>query len=216
MKKLLLASLCMAACFAAQANAALLITGVVDGPRAGGNPKAIELYATEAIADLSIYNIETPNNGAAATGAEFALSGSAAAGDFIYVASETPNFEEYFGFAPQLVNGVANINGDDNVILYENGVTIDQFGVNGEDGTGTAWEHTDGYAYRINNTGPDAMFNISNWTFSGIDFLDSQGASGVNGSDGKTVPFGTFTLIPEPSTIALMVASVGALMFRRK
>jgi hypothetical protein len=215
MKKLLFSVLSVAVLFTASADAALIITGVVDGPRSGGLPKGIELYATADIADLSIYNVETPNNGGAATGAEYALAGSASAGDFLYVASESTEFQTYFGFAPTFADGVANINGDDNVILYENGVTIDQFGVNGQDGTGTAWEYLDGFAYRNNGTGPDATFDISNWTFSGIDFLDSQGSSGVNGSDGKTVPFGTYA-VPEPTSFALMFISAGALAFRRK
>jgi uncharacterized protein len=201
------------------AHADLIITGVVDGPRTGGTPKAIELYATVNIADLSIYNIETPNNGAAATGSEFALSGSISAGQFMWVASEIPQFTAYFGFAPTLVNGVANINGDDNVILYKNSVTIDQFGVNGQDGSGTPWDYLDGFAYRNDNSGPDAIFNIGNWAFSGVDFLDSQGASGVNGSGGKTVPFGTFsfTSVPEPTSIGLAFFMLtGFARFRRR
>ncbi len=218
MKTSVILSVGLAVYMTASANASLIITGVIDGPRTGGNPKAIELYACEDIPDLSIYNIETPNNGAAAVGSEFALSGSILAGDYFYVASETANFTAYFGFAPDLVNGVANINGDDNVILYESAVTVDQFGVNGQDGTGTAWEYLDGFAYRIDETGPDAVFAIGNWTFSGIDFLDSQGTAGVNGSDGKTVPFGTFTTtcIPEPASIALMFGCVGVLALCRK
>ncbi len=214
MKKLLLSILSVAVLFTASADAALIITGVVDGPRTGGLPKGIELYATEAIADLSIYNVETPNNGAAAVGSEFALSGSVAAGDFLYLTSDAPSFLAYFGYASDFTNPVANINGDDNVILYENGITIDQFGVNGQDGTGTPWDYLDGFAYRVDQTGPDAVFNISNWTFSGIDFLDSQGTSGVNGSDGKTVPFGTY--IPEPASLALAIVSIGGLLIRRK
>lgn len=196
-----------------QASAGLIITGVIDGPRSGGLPKAIELFATTDIADLSIYNVETPNNGAAATGAEYALSGSATAGSYLWVASEAPGFTTYFGFAPTFVSAVANINGDDNVILYESGVTVDQFGVNGQDGSGFPWEYTDGYAYRVDSTGPDAIYNSANWTFSGIDYLDSQGTSGVNGGDGKTVPFGTY--VPEPASLAL-IGLGGLAVFRRR
>jgi predicted extracellular nuclease len=211
-------SVCLAVCITASTNATLIISGVVDGPRSGGTPKAIELYACEDIPDLSIYNIETPNNGAAATGAEYALSGSMLAGEYLYVASESTQFTTYFGFAPDLVNNVANINGDDNVILYENTVMVDQFGVNGQDGTGQAWEYDDSFAYRISFTGPNPLFNISEWTFGGVDYLNSQTSSGVNGSDGKTVPFGTFEqiCIPEPTSIALMFVSLGTILIRRK
>jgi uncharacterized protein len=203
-------------------TAGLVLTGVVDGPRTGGLPKAIELYALEDIADLSIYNIETPNNGAAAVGSEFALSGSISKGSYLWVASEAPGFTSYFGFAPTLVNNVANINGDDNVLLYKNAVVIDQFGVNGEDGTGKPWEYLDSFAYRNDDTGPDTTFAITNWTSPGIDFLDSQGTSGINGTGGKTVPFGTFTFsaVPEPTSMALLgvtgvFGAVGA-RFRKK
>lgn len=199
------------------AKADLLITGVVDGPRTGGLPKAIELYALADIADLSLYNIETPNNGGTATGADFALSGTATAGQYIWVASEIPGFTAYFGFAPTFSHRVADINGDDNVILYRNGTTIDQFGVNGQDGTGSPWEYLDGFAYRRNFTGQDPVFQLSNWNFSGIDFLDSQESTGVNGSDGKTVPFGTFSAVPEPSACALLgLALASAGFFRRR
>ena len=199
----------------ASANAGLIITGVVDGPRTGGTPKAIELYATTNIADLSIYNVETPNNGAAPTGAEFALSGSAAAGQFLYLASESTEFNAYFGFAPTFTGIVASINGDDNVILYESGVAVDQFGVSGQDGTATPWEYTDGFAYRVNGTGPDPVFVQSNFTYSGIDFLDSQTTAGVNGSDGKTVPFGTYQ-VPEPTSLAAIGLGALAVLRRRR
>jgi hypothetical protein len=198
----------------------LIITGVVDGPRTGGTPKAIELYAVAAIPDLSIYNVETPNNGGAAVGMEFALSGSATAGQYLWISFETTEFSTYFGFGPTFTSGVANINGNDNVILYQNGVTIDQFGVNGQDGTGEAWEYTDGYAYRKDATGPDATFQIADWNFSGINSLDSQGASGINGTGGKTVPFGTYVAVPEASSFlfggllcSVLGLSVGARKF---
>lgn len=196
-------------------HAQLIITGVVDGPRTGGLPKAIELFALESISDLSIYNVETPNNGGIATGSEFALSGSAAAGSFLYIASESLEFQNYFGFAPTFTHIVASINGDDNVILYKNALTLDQFGVNAEDGTGKPWEYTDGFAYRKNGSGPESLFAIENWSFSGIDFLDSQGTSGVNGSDGKSVPFGTY-VIPEPSTFALLAFGLAASLVSRR
>ena len=66
-------------------QAQLLITGVFDGPLSGGTPKGIELYATGDIADLSAYGVGTANNGGGTDGSEFTLSGSASAGDYIYV-----------------------------------------------------------------------------------------------------------------------------------
>ena len=59
------------------ASAGLIVSGVIDGPVTGGLPKAIELYATSDIADLSIYGVGSANNGGGSDGEEFTLSGSA-------------------------------------------------------------------------------------------------------------------------------------------
>jgi hypothetical protein len=205
---------------ASTANAGLILTGIVDGPRTGGTPKAIELYATSDIADLSIYGVSNASNGSASPGvAEFALSGSATAGQYLYVASESPEFTTFFGFAPTFVNGVANNNGDDAIELYESGSIIDVFGVVGQDGTGTPWDSVDGWAYRVDDTGPDgSTFVLANWTFSGIDALDGVT---TNAASQTPFPIGTYsqTQIPEPSTVlmTLMAASaVGAVAMRRR
>jgi len=170
----------------------LIITGVIDGPLTGGTPKAIELYALNDIADLSIYGIEAATNGSASTGVDFTLTGSATAGDYIYVASETTQFNAYFGFNPTFVNAVANINGDDTIILFENNSIVDVFGEIGVDGTGRPWEHLDGWAYRNNDVDPSSTFNASEWTFSGVNALDDD-ASNVNATATPSWPIGTFT-----------------------
>ena len=126
------------ACLLAQseAQADLIITGVIDGPLTGGIPKAIEVYATDDIDDLSIYALGSPNNGAAGGTIEFEFpSGTAEAGDFFYVASETAEFNNFFGFEPDFTNGVASINGDDAIELFRNGSVVDTFGEVGVDGT---------------------------------------------------------------------------------
>jgi uncharacterized protein (TIGR03382 family) len=192
---------------AAAANAGLIITGVVDGPLSGGTPKAIELYATADIADLSIYGIGSANNLGGTDGQEFALSGSATKGQFLYVASEAPNFLAFFGFAADFVSGAAAINGDDAIELFQNGSVIDVFGE--ISGPLTGWAYTDGWAYRNDNTGPDgATFNIANWSFSGIDALD--GVSVNNGA----VPFGTY--VPTPGALALLGLGGLAAVRRRR
>ncbi|MFT6602401.1 MAG: hypothetical protein ACJAZZ_001548 [Dokdonia donghaensis] len=146
----------------------LIITGVYDGPLSGGTPKAIELYVLNDISDLSIYGVGSANNGGGTDGVELSLEGSAAAGDFIYIASEQPNFNTFFGFDPDYVNGAAGINGDDAVELFMNDAVIDTFGDINVDGNGEAWEYLDGWASRVNETGPDgSTFVIANWSFSG-------------------------------------------------
>jgi hypothetical protein len=171
-------------------NAQMVITGIADGPLTGGTPKVIELYAYEDIADLSIYGVESANNGAAASAPEFVLSGSASAGQFIHIASEAPNFNAFFGFDPTFVNAVANNNGDDVVVLYKNGSIVDMVGEIGVDGTGTPWESLDGWAYRVSDTGPDASFVLANWTFSGVDQLEG---GTTNATTKSPFPIGSFT-----------------------
>ncbi|WLT38872.1 hypothetical protein NON20_03740 [Synechocystis sp. B12] len=170
----------------------LIITGIIDGPLPGGLPKAIELYVLADIADLSMYGIEAATNGNASTGPEFTLSGSATAGDYIYVASETSGFNSFFGFNPNFTDGVANINGDDTIILFKNGSIVDVFGEIGIDGTGRPWEHLDGWAYRNNGALPSSTFNVSEWTFSGVDALDDDAAN-VNVTATPPWPIASFS-----------------------
>ena len=171
----------------------LIITGAIDGPLSGGVPKAVELYALNDIPDLSVYGLAVASNGNPSPGApSIALpSGSAEAGDYLYVASEVDGFTAFFGFAPDTTGSVF-INGDDAVELYLNRtLVVDVFGEVGVDGTGQPWEHTDGWAYRNNQTGPDgATFVLDNWTFSGLDALD--GAT-TNATATTPFPVGTYS-----------------------
>jgi len=182
----------------------LIITGVFDGPLPGGIPKGVELFAVNAIPDLSIYGIGSANNGPT-DGEEFSFpADSAAAGEFIYVAYEgsLSEFTTFFGFAPNYIDGAANINGDDPIEMFMNGSVADVFGEVGTDGTGQPWEHLDGWAYRVSGTGPDgSTFVLANWTFSGINQLEG----GLTNAT-CTVPFpiGTYTVTngtPEPVLI---------------
>ncbi|MGR3583701.1 MAG: hypothetical protein ACU0B8_05545, partial [Pseudooceanicola nanhaiensis] len=168
----------------------IIISGVIDGPLTGGIPKAIELTVLADIPDLSVYGLESANNGGGSTGVEFTLpAGSARAGDVIYIASETDGFASYFGFAPDYTSGAANINGDDAILLYENGVVTDVFGDPDTDGTGEAWDYLDGWAYRAPGSTPSATFDAADWTFSGINALDGESA---NATAATPFPAGSF------------------------
>lgn len=178
----------------------LVITGIIDGPLPGGLPKGLELYVVNNIPDLSIYGLESTTNGAAAAGQEFTFPSDAkVAGDFIYVATEQPLFNQYLGFDPTYIDGVLNVNGDDTIILYLNTVVNDLLGEIGVDGTGMAWETLDGWAYRVDGDGPNTTFSASEWTFSGpnaIDGCDLGDDSGTNAGCSSVFPIGTYSTTP--------------------
>ncbi len=153
----------------------LYIAGVVDGPLTGGTPKGIQVCASADIADLSLYGISSANNGGGATGApEFTFPAVAlAAGECVWVASEATEFENYFGCAPDYTDAAANINGDDAMELFCSGSVEDVFGDVNTDGTGQAWEYTDGWAIS-NDMAASTTFDTAEWTFSGTNALDGE------------------------------------------
>ena len=131
----------------------LIITGVYDADLTGGTPKGVELYASSYIADLSDYGLGSANNGGGTDGEEFTFpSVSVNAGTYIYVASESTQFNNWFGFSPDYTDGSMGINGDDAIELFYNGAVADVYGDIDTDGTGEAWEYTDGWAYRNDNS----------------------------------------------------------------
>ncbi|MCF6296236.1 MAG: hypothetical protein L3J25_11190, partial [Flavobacteriaceae bacterium] len=170
----------------------LIITGAYDGPLTGGTPKGVELYVVNDIADLSIYGIGSANNGGGTDGEEFTFPADVVtAGTYIYVASEIPNFTTFFGFAPDYTTGAMGINGDDAVELFMNASVIDVFGDINVDGNGTPWEYLDGWAYRVDGTGPDgSTFVLANWTFSGPNALDGET---TNAGAATPFPIGTYS-----------------------
>jgi hypothetical protein len=205
------------------AQADLLITGVYDAPLPGGLPKGIEVYATEDIPDLSVYGVETVGNGGTSNGVPDAQfpAGSLSAGDFYYLEhGDGVNFTQWFGFAPDwsLVpgSGVSH-NGDDVLIIYESGVVHDQFGETGVDGTGTAWESLDGWAYRNDGaTANGTAFVATNWYYSGPNAWDGDDGAlddGTNALSSPPMPIGTY--VPEPASLALVTLG-GLAMLRRR
>lgn len=208
---------------ASQAPASLIITAAFDGPLPGGDPKGVELTATANIADLSIYGLETVSNGGASSGIEEATLPAVAlsAGDHFYVVNgDGVDFTQWFGFAPDVTaaaGGAVNHNGDDVIILYESGAVHDQFGETGVDGSLTAWDTLDGWAYR-NNSGSanGGAFSAANWSFSGANAWDGDDGAlddGTNALSTPPMPIGTY--VPEPASLALI--SLGGLaMFRRR
>ena len=222
---------------AASANASLIITGIIDGPRTGGLPKAIEIYVAADVADASIYSIVGYNNGTTTPPvAGIPLTGALTEGDFLYVSYDTDGFTSYFGFAPDYVGNALNVNGDDVVTIQQGfipgtpgstgvpavpgtaGTIIDTFGTIGERPTAdTSFNYLDSFAYRVDGTFNSATFNLANYTFpqGQSDALDPIGSTGVNPADGDLrFPVGTFQ-IPEPASLGLLGLGGLALLRRR-
>ena len=62
-------------------------------------------------------------------------------------------------------------NGDDAIELFYNGNVIETFGDINVDGSGTAWEYTDSWAYK-DSSGTVTFDSTSYWTFGGINCTD--------------------------------------------
>ncbi|MEO1713530.1 MAG: nuclease, partial [Bacteroidota bacterium] len=110
----------------------LILTAVYDGTLTGGVPKGIELYVANDIADLSAFGVGSANNGTGSTGAEYTFPAvSAQAGEYLYLTSDSLAFIEFFGTNPDFADvddGSVNVNGDDAIELFLNGVVTDVFG----------------------------------------------------------------------------------------
>ena len=176
----------------------LVIAGVFDAQPAGAGAKGFELYAVNAIPDLSTFGVGSANNGDGSDGEEFTFPQMAvAAGECIYVAADSTLFNDFFGFFPTFTSGAANINGDDAIELFEFGQVVDVFGDINVDGTGEVWDYLDGWAYRkdgiLANMG---TFTPGDWTYSGVDALQD-----VANNSGAAIPFPTCSYSEVPPTM---------------
>lgn len=213
-----LASSFLFASFLSSSYASLILTGVIDGPLFGGTPKAVELFVSSDIADLSEYGVELVSNAGSSVGLPgFTFSGSALAGDFLYVSTESTQFGNVFGFAPDFITSEINHNGNDDFYIYGPSDTlIDVWGgTDGVDNTGTVADIQDSWAYRNNGVSANTTFTPAEWNIAPVDSLDGLDAAGV----AAVFPLGTFTLtpIPEPnSTLLLASACCLPLLQRRR
>lgn len=182
--------------YAALTNA-LVITGVFDanitGALTGSSPRGIELMALKDIPDLSIFGVESANNGAGAIAEEFTFPAVAATqGQTIFVVNtgQEADFTTYFaGLTADYANGAMSINGNDAIVLYENTFMIDVFGEPAVDGLGTAWDYTDGWGYRNADSGPSTTFTAADWQLGNAGELDQS----ANASSSTPYPIKTYT-----------------------
>jgi len=211
--KLVMCAAAVGAMFiATNTQAAVIITGIVDGDLSGGNPKAIELYIV-GTEDLSAYTLERSSNGGAFA-TSTALSGTYS-NTFVYLVGSSNSgeaqFDAVFGttgiYANRaLVASVVNGNGNDGFrILDGSSTVVDQVWT-----TDNTDVYLDSYMYRVNGTGPDGGWVVGNWTIPGNAALDTLDAAG----HAAAIPFGTF-VIPEPASLALLGLGGLAMLCRR-
>jgi hypothetical protein len=180
-----------------------IITMIADGDESGGTPKVLEIYANGTV-DFSQYSLQNQTNANTTWGNTFDLSAlGTVTDDFVYIYSNGSNNNDPFSANfPSVTtnkidatsNAILNINGDDRVrIVDNNGGVIDMYGEDGVDGTGTAWEYKDGYAKRLDSTGPDgANFTTANWDFH-KGALDGHGAVQDGTTYESLIGIGTYT-----------------------
>ena len=174
----------------------IIITCVFDGPLTGGKPKGVELFVREDISDLSLYAIGSANNGEGSDGPEYtSMTGSASAGKYIYLASESTQFTNWFGFSPDYTGGAFTINGDDAIELFYDASgnfsgsesVIDLYGDIDTDGSGESWEYLDSCATSKPNRATATTFSSSSWTYGSPNALDEEP---TNAAADTPVPIG--------------------------
>jgi len=177
------------------------ITKIIETDCSSPFIKTVELYVTGTVDFASdvIVNIQTNSNTdwnplSASGGA--GLSGLGTVTDsFVYLVRDISLMQAEFPSSTfDNTNSVvvtASTNGDDRYQVLLNGAVVSQFGIDSEDGTGTAWEHVDAFAERKTGTTETGSFIIDDWTISANNFLDDYGicgkASGVTGALLETV-----------------------------
>lgn len=172
----------------------LIISGVYDATRGNNTPSGIELYAIGNVIDLSQYSIEVSNGVGALIGTfNFPIS-SVGQGDYIYISNSNVEFFEFFGFSPNYVSSVINLNGAYRITLVHNGTPVDKYG---EGAVGT-WNYADGWAYREDQHMPSATFDPSEWTFRDGTFNISSRDNDFWGTDRMNI--GTYTTPALPNT----------------
>lgn len=183
MKRLFTIFLFFAINYSANAQCSnLYIAAVIDGPLSGGTPKAVQLCASGTVADLSIFSIDVANNGGSAGSGFSGFSGSLSPGNCIWITNNATNFNTYFGFAADYTSGTIDTNGDDVTVLNCGGAVVDVMGELGVDGTGTCWEHLDGWAVSTDMVQNGGVWDPNNWSFSGINALDGCSTNATCGS----------------------------------
>ena len=174
------------------AGSDLLLTTVFHNLFPAGAPKGIEMYAARDIADLSIYGIGIANDGGGTNGIEYTFPNvSVSEGSFMYLTNDSVILADVFSLSNIYESQIVDLNGNDAVELFENGVTVDYYGYPDIDGTGTNWDYPY-WAHRICNTENDSTFHREHWYIPLPDSLIFEGSEINNDSLQAYPPFGDF------------------------
>jgi len=150
----------------------LLISEIADPAGTGGGDfRFVELYnaGTNSI-NLSADNWHLSQQANGSSWDDIPLTGTVAAASAWVIAYNTTNFQNAYGFVPDQQSSGIDGTGNDAWFLYyngdhANGLLIDIYGELDTDGTGAAWEYTDGRAERNNSIlAPNAVWTASEWT----------------------------------------------------
>jgi len=158
-----------------------ILTAIVDGD-CGGAPKVLEIYASGEV-DFSLYSLQNQKNGEDTwKNTQILTTFGTVTDGYVYITKDAnlTKFNDEFpslSTANILISNVIDLNGDDRIRIIEISTTtvIDQYGVEGVDGSGEAWEYKDSYAKRIDGTGPDGGFIEANWAGPGEEGLEDEG-----------------------------------------
>ncbi len=163
------------------AEKSVSITKIIETDASNPYIKTVELYVTGTVdfSDGSVV-MNYGKNGAAFADNQIDISGLGVQTDtYVYVIRDLTLMQTDFPSAGlsasnTVTTGTAT-NGDDSYQITMDGAVISQFGVENEDGTGTAWEHGDTYAERKPGTEDDGTFSVDHWTIQALNFLDDYG-----------------------------------------
>ena len=182
-------------------QSALFITEIAD-PDNDAGLRFVEIHnASELAVDLTGWELRKYTNASATVSQTLALAGSIPAlGNFVIAAGVVDtDFETAYGMAPDMFDGadndVAGSNGDDNLELVNaSGTVVDQFGVPGEDGTGTNHEFEDGRAVRLATvTQGNPVWDPAEWAIDS----DQPSGSGPQDAPGDFDPYVWPTIVPQ-------------------
>lgn len=175
MQKIYLIFIILVSPFFILAQNSLSFKGVMDLDliSAGATGKAIHLVANTNISDLSSYGIGVASNGLPGGSQEYAFPAiSLASGDNILLARDSmamsiyfDNCFNYFDYVLPASTAISQ-NGNDALELFKDSIIIETFGVVDSNGTGTAWEYEDSWAYK--DPSGSVAFSGGNWIFGGV------------------------------------------------